>query len=242
MISSYKTQKEIQQVLNLKLFTLEKEQKVKDFKIQDVGDSLPVGLLINHRDGQNLYMNKISEELLNYTREEINNLGQSYPEAISFDPSEIKILKKLIINYYEREDNTEVLSFFQRVRPQGFEQFKWMYITSKLLREDPNETPDKRIVIACPVDLMGNMSSKINKALDDNLFMKKNLMKFAQLTKREKQIITLVAQGYSNPDISEILFISRHTVEKHRKNIKYKVETKSTAELIRFAIAFDLVD
>jgi DNA-binding CsgD family transcriptional regulator len=89
---------------------------------------------------------------------------------------------------------------------------------------------------------MGNMNCKIHKVLDDNLFMKKNLKRFARLTKREKQIIALVAQGYSNPDISDLLFISRHTVEKHRKNIKSKVEIKNTAELIRFAIVFDLIE
>jgi DNA-binding CsgD family transcriptional regulator len=71
--------------------------------------------------------------------------------------------------------------------------------------------------------------------------MKKNFRKFASLTKREKEILTLLALGYNSPSIAEELFISRYTVEQHRKNIKSKIEHKSFAELIRFAIAFDLL-
>jgi DNA-binding CsgD family transcriptional regulator len=71
--------------------------------------------------------------------------------------------------------------------------------------------------------------------------MKNNFQIFSDLTRREKEIISLLAQGYDNPTIADKLFISRYTVEQHRKNIRSKTGFKRLAEIIRFAITFDLV-
>ena len=72
-------------------------------------------------------------------------------------------------------------------------------------------------------------------------FAKAHAFKFAQLTKREIEILGLVAQGISNPQIAQQLFISRNTVEQHRKNINRKLETNNMYTLIRYAQAFRLV-
>lgn len=55
------------------------------------------------------------------------------------------------------------------------------------------------------------------------------------LTNREKEIITLVAQGNTNTKIAEKLFISPRTVDTHRTNIMKKLEIHNVASLIRFA-------
>ena len=57
-----------------------------------------------------------------------------------------------------------------------------------------------------------------------------------QLTSREKQVITLVAEGHKSKDIARLLSISIRTVEHHRANIMKKTEIKSTADLIKYAI------
>lgn len=56
------------------------------------------------------------------------------------------------------------------------------------------------------------------------------------LTKREKEILTHIAEGLTNTQISEKLFISIDTVDSHRKNLHTKLNVKNTAMLIRFAI------
>ena len=56
------------------------------------------------------------------------------------------------------------------------------------------------------------------------------------LTKREKEILKLVAEGYTNPQISQQLFISVDTVDTHRKNLYTKLNIKNTALLVRYAI------
>ena len=56
-----------------------------------------------------------------------------------------------------------------------------------------------------------------------------------ELTTREKQVLTLVAEGKKSKDIAELLLISIRTVEHHRANIMKKTQMKNTAELIKYA-------
>ncbi len=61
------------------------------------------------------------------------------------------------------------------------------------------------------------------------------------LTTREQTILLLVAEGKSSKDIALILKISTRTVETHRKNIKKKLNIKTTAGLIHYAIESGLI-
>lgn len=56
-----------------------------------------------------------------------------------------------------------------------------------------------------------------------------------QLTKREIEIIRLVCNGASTPELSKKLFIAENTVNTHRRNIMYKLDVKNVAGLIGFA-------
>ena len=56
------------------------------------------------------------------------------------------------------------------------------------------------------------------------------------LTKRETDILKLVAAGLTNPQIGEKLFISPDTVDSHRKNLHSKLGVNNTAMLVRYAI------
>lgn len=51
------------------------------------------------------------------------------------------------------------------------------------------------------------------------------------LSKRELEVVELIAGGYSNADIAKILFISVHTVNDHTKNIYRKLNVHSRYEL-----------
>jgi DNA-binding NarL/FixJ family response regulator len=55
------------------------------------------------------------------------------------------------------------------------------------------------------------------------------------LTRREKEVLELIADGMTNNEIGEKLFISPSTVDTHRKNLLAKFEAKNTASLIHIA-------
>ena len=61
------------------------------------------------------------------------------------------------------------------------------------------------------------------------------------LTRREKEVLKLVAEGYQNKDIAEYLFISVKTVEKHRANMMRKLDRHSASALTAYAIEKGLV-
>jgi len=61
------------------------------------------------------------------------------------------------------------------------------------------------------------------------------------LTSREKEVLLLIAEGHTNPQIAEKLFISHHTVDSHRKTLLTKFEVNNTAGLIKLATRLGLV-
>ncbi|MDK2779997.1 MAG: two-component system, NarL family, response regulator NreC [Trichococcus sp.] len=65
---------------------------------------------------------------------------------------------------------------------------------------------------------------------------------YASLSKREKEVLPLVALGYNNRDIADKLFISVKTVEVHKANIRKKLQVDSYADLLRYSVKNHLVD
>ncbi|PHK49611.1 nitrate respiration regulation response regulator NreC [Staphylococcus edaphicus] len=65
---------------------------------------------------------------------------------------------------------------------------------------------------------------------------------FKILSKREIEILPLIAKGYGNKDIAEKLFVSVKTVEAHKTHIMQKLELKSKPELVEYAMKKKLID
>ncbi len=65
---------------------------------------------------------------------------------------------------------------------------------------------------------------------------------FRILSKRELEVLPLIAKGYGNKDIAEKLFISVKTVEAHKTHIMQKLELKSKPELVEYALKKKLLD
>lgn len=70
---------------------------------------------------------------------------------------------------------------------------------------------------------------------------KQHLQHQPVITRREKEILALIADGLTNPQIAEKLFISLNTVDTHRKNLLAKFETNNSAALIKLATKAGLI-
>lgn len=62
------------------------------------------------------------------------------------------------------------------------------------------------------------------------------------LTPREREVLKLIAEGYSNRDIAERLVISVNTVEVHRTRLMRKLDLHKRADLVKYAIRSGLID
>lgn len=65
---------------------------------------------------------------------------------------------------------------------------------------------------------------------------------YARLTTREREILKLLAEGYTSPEIAEFLHLSVKTVSAHRQHIMEKLDLHRPAELIKYAIRKGLVE
>ncbi|HEY4652617.1 MAG TPA: response regulator transcription factor [Pontibacter sp.] len=63
----------------------------------------------------------------------------------------------------------------------------------------------------------------------------------AGLSKREIEVLTLIAEGFTNAEIADKLFTSKRTIETHRQNILEKTGAKNTANLVKYAIGHKLI-
>ena len=86
-------------------------------------------------------------------------------------------------------------------------------------------------------DNHGEIVSKIERHLSSLHSGQSN-----RISSREREILKLVASGYSNKQIAAKLFISIHTVITHRKNITMKLGVKSISGLTLYAIINNIVD
>ncbi len=82
---------------------------------------------------------------------------------------------------------------------------------------------------------------KLNRITQQEIFKSENIEKFQSLTMREMEIFELLVSNHNNPQIADKLFISRNTVEQHRKNINRKLNAHTFAEMYGYALAFDVV-
>jgi DNA-binding NarL/FixJ family response regulator len=88
-----------------------------------------------------------------------------------------------------------------------------------------------------PQNLLRKIIMKISNSGEESLFNKE-----IRLSKREKEILLLICQGYSNNEIGEKLFISPKTVDNHRTNLLHKTSTKNSANLVMFSIKNKLIE
>jgi DNA-binding CsgD family transcriptional regulator len=82
---------------------------------------------------------------------------------------------------------------------------------------------------------------KLQRIRNQQVFKLVHYDQYNSLTKRERQILKLLANDFNNPEIAQYLHISRFTVEQHRKRINTKLGVHSMVQMYRYALSFDLV-
>ena len=83
------------------------------------------------------------------------------------------------------------------------------------------------------------LSASLQQQIMQDLFKKK--APATALTRREKEILQLIVEEFTNQEIADKLFISPHTVDNHRVSLLSKMQAKNTAGLVRKALEQGLV-
>lgn len=219
------------------------KQRISD-KIKDIApylDSLPAVVIIHNIHSWNLlHMNIHGLKHLGVTLPELLDMGNDYHRRF-FNPEESKEYIPKISGLLERNNNGEMVSFFQQVRPSENAPYKLWLSSTKVFMLGDDGKPLLTITVTVPVDAEHNISSKVDRLIDENTYLRTNKDSFASLTSREKEILCLMALDKSSAEIALQLYISEDTVKTHRRNIKRKINAKNLYDVVKFAQAFDML-
>lgn len=188
-----------------------------------------------------IYMSKRGLDFLKVTLEELMAMGPEYHPRF-FNLEFAKNYAPRIIGLIERNNNDEIVSYVQQVRASEKDDWTWFLSCTKVFMRDDDGNPLLLITNAIPLDAQLYIdSAKAKRLMDENNFLHKNHQAYHSLTKREKEILRMMALGTSSVKMAKRLHISDKTANTHRRNIKKKLKVESNYDIIRFAQAFDLV-
>ena len=179
----------------------------------------------------------------------------SVVDAVGSVPDAIRSIDKhkpdLVITDYNLGDD-DGLSLVQKTK-RLFPDMKFIilsmhdeaHLVKEILKEGVNGYVLKKDTKAELIEaIYAVRGGKMYMSTDINAMLVKSLYEPDEgklLTSREREILKLISQEYSNKQIAEELFISERTVETHRKNIFRKTKTSSLVGLIKFAYANNLI-
>jgi len=103
----------------------------------------------------------------------------------------------------------------------------------------PKRSSDRELVTA--IRLVADGSGYVEPDLGAKLVTPGGPSALEPLSERERDIIQLLALGYTNQEIGKRLFISVRTVDTHRAHIMRKLQLETRAELVMFALAHGVI-
>lgn len=241
-MSKPSTFEELTRALESKTRIPEGEKDKGTYSIEQMGEMIPGIVMLQDYYSQTLtYINERGRQYLGRTLEELRQMGKAYFDTY-LHPEDVEENLPRLIDLLNRNEYKKLISFFLRVRRSEQHEWEWFFHTAKLFGDPQNGTAAREIILtATAVRNLSDNGSRLARLLDENEFKKKYSEKFNSLTKREKEIIQLVAAGNNSRKIAELLFISEATVETHRKNIRRKINAGSNYDMVLFAQSFDLI-
>ena len=237
-MNKYTNEKEILEALKRQALLIEQKLNKRIISLEELNEELggKVALATHNLQGfVPKYFNQKALEMLNMSHKDYLSNMEDVVKSMHF-PGSYERIVHMISSHLNGDQSKAPICYIQRIRMYGQENYDGLFTLSK-----KNAKTNNLFNIYVPVNTVANTTNKILRILEEEVYMRRYYKKFASLTTREKEIITLLALGYQNNEIAEQLFISKATVEQHRKNLKRKLEIKRFVDLIRFAQAFDLI-
>ncbi|RZK80844.1 MAG: LuxR family transcriptional regulator [Pedobacter sp.] len=209
--------------------------------IMAIADQFP-GVVIIHRlpDLAVEYMSEKGLHGINITLKQVKELSAKDYYFRFFNPEDADDYVPKMQGFL-KENSDRSISFFQQVKLHDSVDWVWHLSTTKILLRDDQNAPVLILTTAYPIDTFQHLDNKVQRLLQENNFLRTHYHLFSKLTRRECDVLKLLALGKSSPEIGDQLFISVGTVETHRKNIRQKLKVTTSFELSQYARAFDLI-
>lgn len=221
-------------------------------KLKEIDNFLPPSdsflLLMNTEKLCYEFVSKNFEYILGFPVERMLNEGVKFWFSL-IHPDDLKIWLKIIddlmnfsMNKVDPEERSRLIYIFNFRVKDASGLYKNLHVHLNPLEFGINEKPvielsHYSVIPVKKVRPMIGVVKILNKNnIYETLYYKNYTHKNVddKITKRERDIIRLLAAGNSSKEIGKQLFISSHTVDKHRRNILKKFNFKSTGEVIQY--------
>lgn len=189
-------------------------------------------------------LQKLIQEKLNCQSCEIANTGNECMSAIQKSTPDLILMDINLPDISGIELCKKVKQNFPGIKVLALSSFKEKSYIQKMVENGAsgyllkNANPEE-IIIGVHAVLDGQMyfDDEAEKIMTEQDNVNEIL-----LTRREKEVLNMIAEGYTNSEIADKLFISVSTVDSHRKNMLMKMEVKNTAALIKKCALLKLID
>jgi DNA-binding CsgD family transcriptional regulator len=153
-------------------------------------------------------------------------------------PDDYNVPDKSIDHFAEQPEKQYGGVFRCRNKNTGL--YKWFIGWGKVIA--PERAGGKLRILNVDVDLSPQMDTdkQLRAVLAENLKLQHRLI-LESLSKREIEVLKKICEGFSSRDIATDLFISKHTVETHRKNLLKKLKVKNVASIVLFCSETGLI-
>lgn len=220
---------------------LQEAARQKIAALRQFEHEMPCMLIVHDiTDSTVVYMSERGLQGLGATLEEVRQLKTEYYDRY-FNPEDAKEYVPKIFGLLERNNTDEIVTFFQQVRRSPDHEWQWYISSTRILLRDKEDKPRLTITMAVPVETIHPVASKVDRVMEENTFLRSNHHIYASLTRREREILRLMALGVNSTEIAGRLHISEATASTHRRNIRNKINAQTQYDITRFAQAFDLI-
>ncbi|MGL5889705.1 MAG: LuxR C-terminal-related transcriptional regulator [Bacteroidia bacterium] len=176
------------------------------------------------------------EQLLGWTVEDATRSGSNFLSQLLVEDHD----KMAEIAAVLSDDNHTVYQHLCRMNSRFGESMRFNSRFSVFERHE-NGAPKLLLCVALDITQQTETENEL-KALLRNMSTPEDDARVRSITRRELEVLQLIAQQYSTKQIADSLHISIPTVETHRRNLLRKINVKNTAGLIRFAVEQRLID
>lgn len=180
---------------------------------------------------QHIWTNKNYYKIIGYSYDEIKCLG---PEWVSrnYHPDDIHVMHDRI--KYFNQNKGDTFSGIYRIKHKNG-HWVWVYSNTIVYKRGQDNQAEQLLGIC--IDFSDNFKTmkQFAELYRENQQLKNQLLT-ASLTKREKEVIKKIANGKTSNEIAELLNISTHTANNHRKNLLKKLNLHNIADIAKFAV------
>ncbi len=220
----------------------------------DINKGLTIAKEINSKENISLGYEALVEyyaKKKNYKKAlEAHKLAKKFHDSIVNITAKNSIIStQIIYETKEKDEKIKELAYEKEKEKEASKRFFYimigiavfsaialvfLYMFFSLRRKNKDlELEQKNSQIQSYILKINELEQKMQKEGGEVEINFESKLKELDLTKREIDVLKLVAQGYTNDEIAEKMFISKNTVKSHIKNIYLKLDVKNRIQVIR---------